>query len=231
MSWFHVTRRDGRTSLFVGSDIGAFNCGAGELARELGDDEVVELALDCVGGCAQTAYEAYELLRHRTRHCRIFSALSAGGVLAMAAPRRSIVASGRMLVHPPRAAVYGPRPVLEGAIARFDALTDWMQEIFERETGQHAEVVAGWLRGETYFNAAEAVAVGLAHEIIPVPAVVAERKAVQLGASAGGCGDDTRLIVEILDAAGTFKVRSRAAVLKELWGWAHRNVTELPKSG
>ena len=69
---------------------------------------------------------------------------------------------------PPKPTPAALLATLRDLLADLDAIDDMFAAIFAAATGQAPEQVAAWERLETTFASTAAVAVGLAHSIVPL---------------------------------------------------------------
>ncbi len=128
-----------------------------------------EFELSCNGGDIEEGFKIYEALRnfHGLVTCNIIKAYSMAVIIAQGAKRRRIYWNGRMMIHEPLITLYDHSLTdsyahLEGA--RKDHKR--MCEILAERSGKSARF---WekIREDEYFNAGEALKLGLVDEIIP----------------------------------------------------------------
>jgi ATP-dependent protease ClpP protease subunit len=127
------------------------------------------LEIDSGGGDGRWALEFGARLRDtgKTIIATARRAFSAGCLLLQAAHVRRIVADGCLMIHGPQQAVFGSAEDFEREAVNLRAARGQDLELYTMRTGQPRNVVDRWLSSDNYFRPAEAVASGLADEIIP----------------------------------------------------------------
>ena len=201
---------------------------ADALIAEIGDAADVHLHVDSTGGDAVTALGVYDALKGRCSVATINQAASAAVAIALAADRRLIVAGGRFMVHSARTVAFATASGLREAATITEEADERLLQILLERTGRPADVVKSWMAGpDRWFTAEEAIAAGLAHEIIPATAV-----ATSIGdVTADIEPDDSEFCFSLLRAAGRIKVRDRRQFIRNLCVWASNDstVTETKK--
>jgi Clp protease len=93
-------------------------------------------------------------------------AYSAACTVLQGAKRRLLCASSSVMVHPPSQCVYGNAAHLQSALEELLASQDKLWACYDRSP---PDLVAGWRRDglDHWFTAEEALAAGLADQIIP----------------------------------------------------------------
>ena len=92
---------------------------------------------------------------------------SMASVVAMAGETVQIAENAFFMIHDPTAEVGGGAAQLRSRADGLEKIAATMRDVYAKRTGQTPETVAQWMSAETWWNATEAVAVGLADEIIP----------------------------------------------------------------
>ena len=145
------------------------------LLTQISAAKKIKLVLDTTGGDLSIAMALFDQLIQKDTTAEIFSAYSAGAVLAMAGRVRKISRIGMVSIHSSRCSASGPPYWLRECADRVEKLESRVTEIFCGRTGQPRAIVEGWSNGRESFNfdAEDAVKVGLCTEIIePETAVV-----------------------------------------------------------
>jgi hypothetical protein len=126
-----------------------------------------------------------------------------------------------MLLHPARTTVInGTCPQLLDAAALVERDDPAIEAIFCRRTGQSMDTVRKWLSGETYFEAAEAVQVGLADEVIPD----APLAALIPPSAITPPSTDERLFWAFAQGIGQLKVPDPQQFKAEAIAWLNENI-------
>jgi ATP-dependent protease ClpP protease subunit len=146
-----------------------FREGPAELADRAKKATAIELEIDSAGGNGRWSLEFGARLRALgvPITATAYHAFSAGALLFQAADVRKIRADGSLMIHGPHGALFGCAEELETEAARLRAERGRYQALYCRRSGQPSEVVDLWLGSDHYFTPEEAVAAGLADEIVP----------------------------------------------------------------
>ena len=125
----------------------------------------------CFGGSTLEGTDIYNYVQGlgipiRTRILSF--AASMATILMLAGDTCEIEASASIMVH-------GPSGGIEGTVADMQSGLKWLndthhalRDIYVARTGQPVEVVEEWMSKDTFFTAAEALAVGLVTKVIPL---------------------------------------------------------------
>lgn len=135
----------------------------------------VTLIINSPGGSVQygaTLYEALKAHRPGVDVEIVGWALSAASMVAMAGREIRVSPTALMMVHAPWTQASGNAAELRQNAAVLDTVAKSMKAAYAR-TGQSTAVIESWLTGERWFTADEAIAAGLADEIIPSEAYAA----------------------------------------------------------
>lgn len=124
----------------------------------------VQIHINSGGGYAPLAATLCRELRGKRVEVIITKAQSAGAVLAQAGTRRKMLANGSMMVHGAVGFMFGTPGQLRNEANSVESLNQELESMFHRSD---PALVDKWFAGEDYyFTAEEAVAVGLADEVI-----------------------------------------------------------------
>jgi ATP-dependent protease ClpP protease subunit len=220
MKWWSLS--DGQ--LFLFGEV-AFES-AEPLLAALKDVESIDLVLNVNGGCGKTAFQIFEALRGKVQRARISGrCVSAGVIIAMAAPRIEMDDNAHVTIHSPAIAVYGSRQRLAMALACFDEIAEsCIRTVSERRRIKRKTVERWYLDGEEHlFTAADALKSGLIDEIVPAPPRVPAPRAM---AGAPIRTEDEALVLEVLGAFGQVRCVNREAFAKNVGSWFSQNVRE-----
>ncbi|MBI5384248.1 MAG: Clp protease ClpP [Verrucomicrobia bacterium] len=219
-TWFSVTRRTDTARLYIFGEIGSFGCGSQQVLAQLDGVNGVELVLDSPGGSSCDALEIYDRLVKLDTSVTIHRAYSAAAVLAQSGKVRRILSTGRMMVHPAIDFVAGTSARLRERAESLDTFNQRLAEIFAARTGQPVSVAAHWHSGpDFYFNAQEALAAGLADEIIEPPSLPVSATPSESTPAEPGPTEDEAFTLDFLRAIGPLRVGSRPRFERELRAW------------
>lgn len=157
------------------------------IVRELGehpDAEQIIVRINSGGGAVHEAIAMHAALVRHQAPVHVFIeglAASAATIVAMAGGKITIAAGGAMLVHPPSTVAVGGSDDMKSAGKLLDDILTSVSSIYRARTGQPAEVVDQWLKGDTWFSDKEAVEAGLADEVGPRSKMVAALNSSGLG--------------------------------------------------
>jgi len=216
-SWFSVHQNDGIAHVSIFDEIGACSSSAQDLIDQVSSAEV-RLTINSNGGCSRTAFEVYDAIRGRCAEATVTGrCFSAATILLMAAKRVRIVSDAHAMVHSVRQFVFGTPGDLRKAASDLDRLNRRLTTILHERTGQPSRTVRSWLERDTYFDAVEAVRLGLADEIITLPSPPVGVSGAGFDQRAGdGPTEDERMVLDLLRAAGPIQVRDPARFAHEV---------------
>jgi ATP-dependent protease ClpP protease subunit len=140
-----------------------------ELAARAKGASEIHLDIETPGGDGRWALAFGACLR--STGARIVAtarrAYSAGALLLQCAHVRRIEADGSIMVHGPQTAIWGGVDELEAEARMMRQDRAKYAKLYRHRTGQKKPVITSWLSKDTYFNAEQALAVGLVDEIVP----------------------------------------------------------------
>ena len=125
----------------------------------------------CFGGSTFDGREIYHYLQNTGLpiRTRILSfAGSMGSVIPLAGDVIEIEASAQILVHGPSGGADGTVEQVASGLKLLTNERQALHDIYVARTGQPTEVVQEWMSKDTFFTAAEALAVGLVTRVIPL---------------------------------------------------------------
>lgn len=125
----------------------------------------------CYGGSTTAGTEIYNYLKGlglpiRTRILAL--AASMATVLPLVGDEVEIDQSAQLLVHGPSGWADGTVGEVASGLKRLSDTHAILRDIYVARTGQPVEVVEEWMSKDTWFTAAEALAVGLVTKVIPL---------------------------------------------------------------
>jgi len=229
-SWFHVLRAGTRAIVVISDDIGVFGQSAQDLLDELEGAETIDLTISSRGGDSNCALNLHNALKGRVRRATIKNrCYSAAVTLAMCAKEIEIEAGAKLMVHLPCVACYGQAEDLRCAANMLEKITGEISAVLQTKTRQPAQVVSVWLDGrDHYFDAKEAMALGLVDSIFEMPALPQE--VAYAGAPQLAPTPDEQIFRDFLSAFGELQVRNRESFARELNLWFTMNVGLVPSS-
>lgn len=135
--------------------------------RDAGDVSEIELRVNSPGGSAFEGLAIANLLRdHPAKVTAVVDgvAASAASVLVMGADTIRMPKNALMMIHDPATIAWGMVDDLQKAIQMLQKTKDAAVETYVRKSKKAPQQIAQWMKDETWFTGAEAVAAGLADE-------------------------------------------------------------------
>lgn len=140
----------------------------GVLAQQLitagTNKEEVTIVLSTYGGEVYPALAMYDLIRHHPHKTTVIATgacMSAGMIILQAGDVRAMTKNAHLMTH------YGETGAgSEGDAKQNDKLHKQHKEMVGARTKASARTVNGWYKQETYFDAKQALQVGLVDEVI-----------------------------------------------------------------
>jgi len=167
--WFEaVAAADGKPArMYLFDEIGGWGITADGFKAAMPDGDF-ELHINSRGGSVYEGLAVYNLLRgHAGRVTAVVDGLAASmaSVILCACPVRRMAPGSMAFVHDPIAEVYGDKDDLEKAAKMLGTVGGSLAAIYMQATGADVATVEAWMKGDTLFTAAEALAAGLATEV------------------------------------------------------------------
>ena len=155
----------------IGQDEGEVS--AAWLRAELPDtSEPVRISIHSEGGSVFEGFAIYDVLAKYQGQKTVAvesTAFSIASFIAMAADEVEMSPNAYFMLHNPRINMEGDDEELGKTAGMITSLKNNMVEAYANRTGKTTEEIQTILKAETYFNAAEAVAFGLADRITETP--------------------------------------------------------------
>ena len=136
------------------------------------DNSPIEVVIHSEGGSVFEGFAIYDLLNNYAgpKRCIVASsAFSIASFIPMAFNDVEITPNGYMMLHNPYAYAEGDDEAFAKQSALLSQLKTNMVNAYANRTGQTPQAIQEILRQETYYNASQAVAIGLANRITPSP--------------------------------------------------------------
>ena len=130
-----------------------------------GVDGDITIRLNSGGGDVFEGIEIYNYLKSLDNHITIevtALAASAASIIAMAGDEIKMCTGSTMMVHEASTIAWGNKADIQKVLNSLDTIDDSIVSIYAERTGADKETVNGWIEGETWFTADEAIEVGLA---------------------------------------------------------------------
>lgn len=171
--WYKIKNEDklGRfAEIYIYDEIGFFGVTASDFVDELNaiDTQEIRLHINSPGGEVFDGIAIYEALRnHKATVTSQIDALaaSAASYIALAGDTVTIAKPGTMMVHNAHGICIGNSDDMRKLADRMDKLNDIIADIYAEKTGDDREFWRNMMTEETWFNAEEALGVGLVDEI------------------------------------------------------------------
>ena len=207
--------------IFIYDDVGrdGYGYGLDSLQRDLRGfrGPRLDVAIHSGGGNLAEALGIAAHLKSLPTTIRTHATLaaSAATVIYLAGSERTISPYGSLMVHAPTLGdVSGNASDFETAAATLRQFSDLLVAIYADATGGSLSYWRGAVEAETWYGAAEAVSVGLAHRIADRPMSAAPAAMLQAVAKAAAQRDEIRTAV--LAALDAFEERIAARVDAEM---------------
>jgi len=182
--WFTFSASGDTLTMRVFGEIGSGNQDPAPLIEAIGKAREVGLWINSVGGNLDISKRIRTAIAGRKTTARIQRvASSAAAELAISADLRLIEKSSRIMMHRTKSILLGNSDELREEASRLDERDVELVRYISERTFQTAETVAGWLDAEKKFSASEALAAGIAHQIVddsPEPAAPPPLNPVEL---------------------------------------------------
>jgi ATP-dependent protease ClpP protease subunit len=139
--------------------------------EQIREADEITLLIDSMGGCSQAARRIVEACAGKPVEVVTRRAYSAAALIAQVGTRRKITEDGGMMIHALTITAIGTPEFVASVAADGNQLKEFWTRLICNRTGLDSETVNGWLTDglDYYFTPAEAVAFGLADEIVPAP--------------------------------------------------------------
>lgn len=165
----------GSAEIHIYDEIGMWGVDAASFMRELGalNVDMIDLRINSPGGDAFDGIAIYNALRRHRAEVTVYVdalAASAASVIAMAGDRVVMQRASRMMIHEAFGAALGDAQDMRTMAETLDGLSNDIASTYAARAGGELAEWRDRMHAETWFSAAEAVAVGLADEYEDAPA-------------------------------------------------------------
>lgn len=224
--WFRITCDGHRAQASINGELGIGGATARDFVQAIDGARDVDLTLNSVGGNMADGIEIFDCLVQRDTTVTVTGAcMSAAIPILLAGKRRRLAPDARLMVHAATMIKMGSAEDLECAARQLRKLNSRLLEILIARTGN--ATAETWLKGDHHFDAAGAIAAGLADEVFEAEPQSVPAITLDLAPAETGPTDDERLLMAFLAAAGPFECRSKAGLARELSAWLNSTVKEI----
>ena len=178
------------TEILIYDAIGAEPEQAQEFVREIRAAESdIDVRINSGGGSVFDGLAIYNQLAQAPGTVTVYVdgiAASIASIIAMAGDRIVMAENASLMIHDPMgpsAAAFGPAELLRQAAKETRQMADTLEtikanlaDIYTARSGQPTATITAWMGEETWFTAAEAVAAGLADEVLTNKVAKAEKR-------------------------------------------------------
>ena len=172
-SWYTIRARapgaqKARTEVLIYDEIGAYGVTAKGFLAELGalpDDAAIDLRLNSPGGSVFDAVAIYNALQRHEGAITVWIdgiAASAASYIAMAGDEIVMPENAFLMIHDPSGLVMGTAADMREMAETMDKIAGSMIRGYAGRSGRSEEEIAALMTAETWFDAQDALAAGLA---------------------------------------------------------------------
>lgn len=173
-NWFEIRNAvsGGTAEIYIYDEIGYWGVTAQDFVRQLTALDVaeVDLRLNSPGGDAFDGIAIHNALRNHAATVTVTVdglAASAASVIAMAGDRVVMGHGAQMMIHDASGITLGNADDMREMADLLDSMSDNIAEFYADRAGGDVSTWRDAMRAETWYNASEAIAAGLADEAAP----------------------------------------------------------------
>jgi len=170
-SWYAIRARDEGVEISIYDEIGAFGVSAKAFLAELGalaDDAPLTLRLNSPGGSVFDSVAIYNALKRHAGPVAVWIdgiAASAASYVAMAGDEVVMPANAFIMIHDPGGMVLGTAEDMRAMADALDKIKGSLVAGYAAKSRRDEAEIAALMAKETWFDAEEAVALGLADRL------------------------------------------------------------------
>jgi ATP-dependent Clp protease, protease subunit len=167
-SWYEIRARASGTEVLIYDEIGAYGVSAKGFLAELGalpDDAAIDLRLNSPGGSVFDAVAIFNALKRHEGTITVWIdgiAASAASYIAMAGDEIVMPENAFLMIHDPSGLVMGTAADMREMADTMDKIAGSMIRGYAGRSGRSEEEIAALMTAETWFDAQDALAAGLA---------------------------------------------------------------------
>jgi len=200
-SWYTIRARASGAEVLISDEIGAYGVSAKGFLAELGalpDGVPIDLRLNSPGG---SVFDAVAIFNALTRHSGAITvwidgiAASAASYIAMAGDEIIMPENAFLMMHDPSGVVMGTAADMREMAATMEKIAGSMVRGYAGRSGRSEEEIATLMATETWFDAQDALAAGLATRI-------AEPVRIAASFDIGRFRNAPHALTELVDAEG-----------------------------
>lgn len=171
-AWYSIKNgsKDTPAEILVYDEIGFFGVDAESFVRELNsiESKKINLHLNTPGGAVFDGLTIYNALKRHpaTIETHIDGlAASIGSIIALAGDTVNIASNGFIMIHDPWAFAVGPAEEMRKQADVLDKIAESLAGTYVQKTGKDLSEIQQLMSDETWFNAKDAIEIGLADNI------------------------------------------------------------------
>jgi len=171
-SWYTIRARASGAEVLIYDEIGAHGVSAKGFLAELGalpDDAPIDLRLNSPGGSVFDAVAIYNALKRHEGTVTVWIdgiAASAASYIAMAGDAIVMPENAFLMIHDPSGIVMGTAADMREMAGTLDKIAAGMMRGYAAKSGKPEEEIAALMAAETWFDAGDALDLGLATRMV-----------------------------------------------------------------
>lgn len=174
LDWYRITNKAGEgvaPEVFIYGEVGWDGVTADDLIRDLAAIEAdnISVRINSPGGSVFGGIAIYNALRTHPASVTVLVdsiAASVASVIAQAGDTRKMVQHSQMMIHEAQGIAIGAGSEIREYADLLDKQSDLIAAIYADRAGKSSSVFRALMNAETWFTAEEAVAEGLADEVL-----------------------------------------------------------------
>lgn len=174
-NWYKIENKaNSKPTLWIYDEIGGYGIDARQFVDELNQLEAdeIDVHINSVGGEVFAGFAIYQALRDHSAKVNVFVdaiAASIASVISMAGDKVIMAESAQIMIHDGHVAIQGNAADLTRMIDTLDRTSNSIASVYAARCGGTSENWREAMRAESWYNAEEALAAGLADEIAKSP--------------------------------------------------------------
>jgi len=179
-SWYAICARDKGAEVSIYDEIGAYGVSAKAFLAEIGalpDDAPLTLRLNSPGGSVFDAVAIYNALKRHAGPVAVWIdgiAASAASYVAMAGDEVVMPQNAFIMIHDPDGMVLGTAEDMRAMAEALDKIKGSLVAGYAAKSGRDQAEIAALMAKETWFDAEEAIALGLADRLAELVRIAAK---------------------------------------------------------